>query len=77
MIYLNVGYEGGQTIFSDYTYANGEAVVHEIKVEPTVGMGLFFIHERKHEGAAVTAGRKYLLRTDVLYEAVPRERGQG
>ena len=71
LIYLNVGYVGGETIFSDYEFEDGERAVHEIKVVPTIGMGLFFVHERKHEGAAVTEGRKYLLRTDVLYEASP------
>nr|CAA9292977.1 hypothetical protein AVDCRST_MAG63-4507 [uncultured Armatimonadetes bacterium] len=71
LIYLNADYEGGETTFSDYTFANGKTVVDEIKVVPEVGMGLFFVHERKHEGTAVTSGRKYLLRTDVLYEATP------
>ena len=71
LMYLNTDYVGGETIFSDYTFAEGETTVHEIKVTPEVGMGLFFVHERRHEGAAVTCGRKYLLRTDVLYEATP------
>jgi hypothetical protein len=34
-------------------------------------MGLLFVHERKHEGAPVTSGRKYVLRTDVMYESRP------
>jgi hypothetical protein len=34
-------------------------------------MGLFFKHERWHEGAPVRSGRKYVLRTDVLYKALP------
>ncbi|HLK55943.1 MAG TPA: 2OG-Fe(II) oxygenase [Chthonomonadaceae bacterium] len=69
LIYLNTDYEGGETIFRDYTYENDTANVHEIRIVPEVGMGLFFVHERKHEGSAVISGRKYLLRTDVLYEA--------
>lgn len=71
LIYLNDGYEGGETIFSDYTFEGGKTVVHETKVAATIGMGLFFVHERKHEGAPVTSGRKYVLRTDVMYEGTP------
>jgi len=70
LIYLNDGYEGGETIFSDYTFEDGKAIVHETKVAATLGMGLFFAHARKHEGAPVTYGRKYVLRTNVMYENV-------
>ena len=67
LIYLNDGYEGGETIFSDYTFEGGKSVIHETRVASAIGMGLFFVHERKHEGAPVTSGRKYVLRTDVMY----------
>jgi hypothetical protein len=30
-------------------------------------MALVFVHEQLHEGAAVESGRKYVLRTDVMY----------
>lgn len=69
LIYLNTKYEGGETVFSDYTFENGETITHEIRIMPEVGLGLFFVHERKQEGSAVTGGRKYVMRTDVLYEA--------
>ena len=72
LIYLNDGYEGGETIFSDYTFEGGKTITHQTKVAATIGMGLFFIHERKHEGAPVTSGRKYVLRTDVLYTGTPQ-----
>jgi len=71
LIYLNAGYEGGETIFSDYTFEAGKTITHEIKVSGETGMGLLFVHERKHEGAPVTSGRKYVLRTDVMYESRP------
>lgn len=34
---------------------------------PRAGSALLFIHDTWHEGAAVTAGTKYVLRSDVLY----------
>ena len=68
LIYLNEDCEGGETIFSDYTFDEGKSARHEIRVIPEVGMGLFFKHERWHEGAPVIRGRKYVLRTDVLYK---------
>jgi predicted 2-oxoglutarate/Fe(II)-dependent dioxygenase YbiX len=71
LIYLNTDYVGGETVFSEYEFIDGQTIVHEIRVRPEVGLGLFFVHERKHEGSAVESGRKYVLRTDVLYEAGP------
>ena len=61
MIYLNEDYAGGETIFYR---DNGELAV---KVEPKQGMALVFDHEQLHEGAPIQSGRKYVLRTDVMY----------
>ena len=38
-------------------------------------MALIFEHELLHEGAAVTAGRKYVLRSDVMYGRAGQIRG--
>lgn len=63
MIYLNEGFTGGSTDFfrDDQTRL--------ISVQPRTGMGLVFRHEILHAGTPVTAGRKYVLRTDVMYGA--------
>jgi predicted 2-oxoglutarate/Fe(II)-dependent dioxygenase YbiX len=60
MIYLNDEFAGGETLFSDYT------------VQPQIGMALFFVHHVRHKGETVTRGRKYVLRTDVMYRETPR-----
>ncbi|MDB4929476.1 MAG: WD-repeat protein [Myxococcaceae bacterium] len=60
--YLNEGCEGGATRF----FPRGR---DPIEVTPTAGAALFFQHHVLHEGAPVTAGRKYVLRTDVMYRA--------
>jgi prolyl 4-hydroxylase len=57
MLYLNDGYEGGETYF----------IEQEIVVRPRTGMALFFSHHIWHAGYAVTRGLKYILRTDVMY----------
>lgn len=61
MVYLNDDFEGGETIF-DYA-----------RIEPKAGMALVFMHGLPHEGAEVLAGRKYVLRTDVMFAAEPCE----
>ncbi len=71
LIYLNVEYTGGETKFRDYTHTLDGILTNEIVVVPQTGMGLFFVHERKHEGAPLLGGRKYLLRRDVLYAGAP------
>jgi hypothetical protein len=59
MVYLNDDFEGGQTKFRE---------PHPLEVKPVKGMALLFSHPLSHEGAAVKTGRKYVLRTDVMYE---------
>ncbi len=61
MVYLNEGCEGGGTNFYD---PRGTL---NLAVRPERGMALVFAHLRLHEGAPVTGGRKYALRTDVMY----------
>ena len=55
MIYLNEGYEGGETAFNDVT------------IKPQTGTALCFIHEQKHESTPLVSGVKYALRSDVMY----------
>lgn len=55
LLYLNDDFEGGETEFEDLT------------VLPRRGAALCFRHELRHKGCPVTQGRKYVLRTDVLY----------
>jgi predicted 2-oxoglutarate/Fe(II)-dependent dioxygenase YbiX len=55
IVYLNEDFEGGETRFENAV------------VKPATGLALFFIHQLPHEGASVTRGRKYVLRTDVMY----------
>lgn len=66
MVYLNEGSEGGQTVFYSEERVDGLRKI-VASVEPRMGMGLFFAHEWWHEGAKVISGRKYVLRTDVIY----------
>ncbi len=57
MVYLNEGFSGGPTNFLDY----------DVSVRPRTGHALLFQHFVLHEGAVVTSGTKYALRSDVMY----------
>jgi hypothetical protein len=59
MIYLNDGFEGGETKFLEEP---------TFTVTPKLGSALVFVHRKLHEGALLIAGRKYVLRTDVMYQ---------
>jgi hypothetical protein len=61
MVYLNSDFSGGRTRF----WFVGEHA--ETVVVPETGTALVFMHERTHEGEVVSAGVKYVLRTDVMY----------
>ncbi len=57
MIYLDEGSTGGETRFLD----------HDVAVTPRRGTALLFQHFLLHEGAELSAGRKHVLRSDVMY----------
>lgn len=63
MVYLNDGFTGGATVFHEYE--------PEIVVQPVCGMALVFVHRQLHEGAPIVAGRKYVLRSDVMCRYSP------
>jgi predicted 2-oxoglutarate/Fe(II)-dependent dioxygenase YbiX len=55
MIYLNEGFVGGATEFD------------HVSVVPRMGDALVFRHGLRHQGAEVTRGTKYVLRSDVMF----------
>lgn len=60
MVYLNDDFEGGETDFPEQRQ----------RIRPVRGAALWFQHMLLHAGRAVTSGRKYVLRSDVLYAAI-------
>ncbi|EQM68710.1 2OG-Fe(II) oxygenase [Pseudomonas tohonis] len=60
LLYLNDDYEGGETQFRG-----------EDSIRPEAGMLLVFPHPIMHQGAPITAGVKYVLRSDVMYRRLP------
>jgi prolyl 4-hydroxylase len=62
MIYLNDGFAGGATAFHHCRPS--------LEVIPVTGKALVFYHRQLHEGMPVVEGRKYVLRTDVMYRKV-------
>ena len=73
LFFLNDSFEDGETRFR-VRDAEG---IKTVGVKPVTGQALIFLHEMLHEGAAVTAGRKYILRTDVMYSASANARSRG
>jgi len=66
LVYLNDDFEGGETSFEDSYSAES---FDEFSVSPVQGTALFFEHAIHHKGEPVTRGRKYVLRSDVMYSA--------
>lgn len=64
MLYLNDGFKGGKTSFND---SYSDRMFNDFQVVPQTGMALFFLHSIYHKGEPVLQGRKYVLRTDVMY----------
>ncbi|MEK6234074.1 MAG: 2OG-Fe(II) oxygenase [Planctomycetales bacterium] len=59
LVYLNDDFKGGETDLDLYR--------GPVRVQPIRGSALVFIHHVLHQGAPVVSGRKYVLRTDVMY----------
>lgn len=69
MLYLNSGggvdFTGGETSFVSQSGANAD-----VAFVPRAGDVLIFTHPVLHQGNEVTRGRKYAVRTDVMYAEV-------
>lgn len=62
LLYLNGGYKGGATRFLQH-----EDSSQGYTVPSRAGSVLLFDHDVLHEGATLEVGRKYIVRTDVMY----------
>jgi predicted 2-oxoglutarate/Fe(II)-dependent dioxygenase YbiX len=65
-VYLNDKFKGGQTRF------HGKGRHYDVK--PKTGSILIFDHNLLHQGAVIKSGKKYIVRTDVMYRKM-RTRG--
>jgi len=78
MLYLNGGFEGGETNFlqddqllqkdgNDGKFQGDAKKIIE-RVVPQAGLALIFLHPQMHEGAQLKNGVKYILRSDIMYK---------
>ena len=72
MVYLNDNYEDGTTRFyginPNKPYSNNESTIF-LKLKAKPGMCLIFNQNILHDGDVVKNGNKYMMRTDMIYEA--------
>jgi hypothetical protein len=74
MIYLNDDFSGGPTTFYNaaqkhYTTPDRSKALYDY--QPESGSCLVFNHCLTHDGGVLKSGKKYILRTEVMYELVP------
>lgn len=67
MIYLNENLEGGETTFFERRRSGSKKLIANRIIRPRTGMALAFDHLLFHEGSIVTKGKKYVLRSDIIY----------
>ncbi|XP_064603709.1 uncharacterized protein LOC135469107 [Liolophura sinensis] len=65
-LYLNEGFEGGSTTFLSTSGNDSQAR----PLVPRTGSVLIFQHNIFHEGSILVKGRKYAMRTDVMFTPV-------
>lgn len=63
LLYLNDGYKGGQIRFLDSVGRRDNAFTPKIRP----GSVLLFDYDCYHEGAYLPDGRKYVVRTNLMY----------
>ena len=71
-LYLNEGFEGGSTRF----FARMEDGSEHFDVVPKTGSVLLFQHRLYHSGEELISGRKYTIRTEVMYTRRPQPEPQ-
>ncbi|XP_060081640.1 uncharacterized protein LOC132560951 [Ylistrum balloti] len=83
MVYLNGDFTGGSTNFVDESQTlhmdeTGKYCAEEknilCKVQPEAGMAIIFNHHRLHEGQKLWDNKKYILRTDIMFKKVSKDK---
>ncbi|KAJ1562131.1 hypothetical protein HK096_001719 [Nowakowskiella sp. JEL0078] len=67
LIFLNEGFEGGETIFYSDEVNDQNSPLTFV---PTKGTALVFNHDCRHEGKTLISGSKFILRTDIMFERI-------
>lgn len=67
MVYLNDDFTGGTTDFHFGERFRDDDPI--IQAKPEKGMALLFVHNVLHRGAPVLTGKKYVMRSDIMYPA--------
>ena len=74
-IYLNEGFKGGETTFvgsdKDGNFKPGRAKGN-VPIVPKTGSALIFMQNIFHEGTELEEGRKYTVRTEVMYQNIQK-----
>lgn len=85
VIYLNNGFDGGDTLFyeCDESKLNGGITIREeidinggidayklTRIKPISGNGILFDHSFLHASDKIIKGTKYIIRTDLIFETV-------
>mmetsp|Transcript_35082 Transcript_35082/g.105805 ORF Transcript_35082/g.105805 Transcript_35082/m.105805 type:complete len:293 (+) Transcript_35082:95-973(+) len=78
VVYLNDSTEGALDGQGDFEggateWVRNRAGVGAVAVTPRAGTAVLFRHELLHRGCVVTAGTKYILRSDVVYRFEPTD----
>eukprot|EP00732_Lithocolla_globosa_P006248 Lithocolla_globosa_v1_NODE_7113_length_990_cov_869.985027.p1 type:complete len:227 gc:universal NODE_7113_length_990_cov_869.985027:129-809(+) len=71
MLYLNEDFEGGPTCFYNdkqphYEKGKKENIVHQYR--PKAGDLMVFNHHITHDGGELTGGKKYIMRSEVMFK---------
>lgn len=78
MLYLNDSFEGGTTKFYEtdpLQKVSGDTeallqVAPKVNLIPKTGTLVIFNHDALHEGLPITKGKKYVLRTDIIFQRI-------
>ena len=66
VMYLNEDFQGGETEFE----VSSER--ESVKVRPAAGMAAVFNHDLRHQGLPAYSGKKYVLRTDIMFQRIEK-----
>ena len=76
MVYLNENFIGGSTRFyneKQWHYQSGDAENVIYSYKPQTGDALIFNSTMTHDGGEVLDGRKYILRSEIMYSSIDED----